>query len=104
MSYVRLSSDDFQSDFYIYDHVGGYIAMHMAARRHIRPPSKNPYDPVKQTDEWMKWGTEEIDLPEAGKMFTFGDMEDCIRKCEELIEKGFRAPDWMLDALREEVA
>lgn len=104
------------SDFYIYDHVGGYVSVNMAGNRH-RPsrPFEGPcvieVDPETHSGRlnpaWLAWldeGREAIDHPAAGHTFEFEDMADAIDKVEQLIAEGFLAPAGLLDALRAELA
>jgi len=92
------------SDFYIYDHCGGFVSVNVAGNR--RKPTR-PFTGSKASAEWMEWadeGREYIDHPAAGESFEFADMADAIAKVEELIAEGFLAPDWLLDSMREELS
>lgn len=103
------------SDFYIYEHVGGFFSVNVAGNRHkpTRPfdeakvvdENGNPESSGRASDAWMKWldeGREQIDHPDAGQTFEFFTMEEVIEKVEQLTNEGFLAPDWLLDTLREE--
>ena len=74
------------SDFYIYDHVGGYVAIHIAGNR-VNPDGSRT----------------NIDHPSAGESYEFTDMADAIDKGDELIAEGFLAPPWLIDSMREEL-
>lgn len=88
------------SDFYIYDHVGGFVSVNIAGNRH-KPGA--PFAGQRGSDDWFAWleqGREEIQHPDAGRSFDFEDMNDAIAKVEELIAVGFNAPEWLIDELR----
>ena len=89
------------SDFYIYDHVDGFVSVNVAGNRH-RP--SGPFERVAgDLTPWLEWvetGREKIDHPDAGKTFEFGDMTDAIAKVETLIADGLLAPDWLLEEMR----
>ena len=103
------------SDFYIYEHCGGFYSVNIASNRH--KPTR-PFSGAKVVDEngdpassgrassaWMEWldeNREKIDHPAAGETFEFATMREVIEKVERLIGEGFLAPDCLLDALREE--
>jgi hypothetical protein len=72
------------SDLYIYDHVGGYVAIHVAGNR-VNPDGSRTA----------------IDHPDAGESFDYDDMVDAIEKVEQLISEGFLAPSWLIDDMRE---
>ena len=103
------------SDFYIYDHVGGFVSVNVAGNRHrpSRPfvgeqvidvnPKTKCGKPNPAWWEWLDEGRETIDHPEAGKTFDFEDMADAIAKVEQLISEGFLAPSWLLDEMRAEL-
>lgn len=103
------------SDFYIYDHVGGFVSVNVAGNRHrpTRPftearvidvdPETKCGKPNPAWFEWLDENREPIDHPAAGETFEFTEMSDAIAKVEELIAAGFLAPDYLLDALREEL-
>jgi len=102
------------SDFYIYDHVGGFVSVNVAGNRHRPPaPFEGPrvidVDPETHCgranpawDEWLSQNREPIEHPDAGKTFEFADMEDAITKVEELIADGFLAPPWLIPSMRGE--
>lgn len=96
------------SDFYIYDHIDGFVSVNVAGNRH-RPQRSFVGKRVtenKANKEWLTWleeGRERIDHPAAGQTFEFADMADAIAKVEELIGEGFLAPDWLLDSMRYEL-
>jgi hypothetical protein len=111
----RLYWDIPTSDFYIYEHCGGFYSVNVAGNRR---KASRPFDGAKvvdgegvpassgrPSDDWMAWldeGREYIDHPAAGKSFEFATMREVIEKVEQLIGDGFLAPDYLLPNLREE--
>jgi hypothetical protein len=104
------------SDFYIYEHVDGFYSVNIAASRHCptRPFTEpkvvdadgKPAPSGRASGAWLAWLDEDrkpIDHPDAGKTFEYTTMVEVIAKVEQLIGQGFVAPDYLLDALREEV-
>lgn len=101
------------SDFYIYDHVGGYVSVNLAGNRRNPPepftgPTVIDVDPEtgcgRPNPDWFAWmdaHREYIDHPDAGESFAFDTMDEAIAAVEKWIAEGFRAPDWLLDKLRE---
>jgi hypothetical protein len=131
MSYCRWSSDDFKCDLYIYEHVGGFWALHVAGRRHVHTPpptyeypeehkkyfdeSKKYFDESKKSfsltkegsEAWLKWEEEnnslvDIDLPHAGETFELSSPGEAADKAEELRALGYHVPQYAIDRLREE--
>lgn len=106
MAYVRWSSDDFKSDFYIYTSGTHYHLLLAERRLKEDAPSvnENPFDMQTEFEAHCNWSRarfEDIDDPEAGASYRFDTMEEVVAECERLIEKGFCAPDWMMDRLRD---
>ena len=117
MSYCRWSSDDFESDLYIYESIEGF-QVHVASNRHNIDRSGLP--PVKELGEegWIEaWlarhaavqelvsdaPLEKIDLPQAGGSFRHFDTGwEAADKVAELAALGFHVPDGVVEALREE--
>lgn len=115
MSYCRWSSDDFQCDVYVYEHVHGGFVTHVAGNR--RTPSE-PFPPqVSITDidayiarrkivDAMLEATERkpIGLPHDGESFNDDTASECADRLERLRALGYNVPQRAIDALREEAA
>ena len=119
MSYCRWSSDNYKSDFYVYEDVSGGWTIHMAARRVVGdvPPLEWPKDPTDkaQQDAFMRsyraqsefFDTatrEDIGLPHDGESYGFATAGECADKCEELAALGYHLPAGVVEALRQEDA
>lgn len=132
MSYARWSSDDFQSDVYIYGTSEGNLkqtALHIAGNRAIIDRSGLPEVKWPSDDEWKAmtegetalWShdilkrnralgdllqecqREVIDHPLAGTTKYFDTTQECADYVEMLIAEGFNVPDGVVEALREDV-
>ena len=107
MAYVRFSSDDSESDFYIYASTSGDFRLHLADRRRKpdgKPPSENPYNFVTQSQKYWEWSDQQMEtipISEAGASMRFNTLQECIDESERLIKKGFKAPIWMIPTLKE---
>lgn len=114
MSYCRWSSvveGNFESDLYVYDHVGGYIALHVAQSRREGIENAPPLARAEATHDehiaaWaarMRWREKNpgkmvpIELPYAGESFEFPNPEACIAFLQGLKELGYRFPAYMLE-------
>ena len=126
MSYCRWSCDDFRSDLYIFEHVGGFWALHVAGSRYVHTPPPTyefPEEHKVYCDErkisfsltpegveaWIKWQDTDnprvaIDLPHAGEFFECATPGDCADKAEELMALGYHCPAYAIERLRDEQA
>lgn len=119
MSYCRWSTDDYQCDVYVYEHVGGWWQIHVASNR--RTP-KEPFPPkVKFTDggteqEWKQWHDrantvsdmldsaerKRIGLSCDGANFQCGTPGQCAEVLKMLKDEGYNVPQDVIDILRKE--
>lgn len=118
MSYCRFSTDSYRCDLYCYEDVHGHFVTHVAARRHTLPDDVQdaPFDlllsdPAEFTrqhyafmDALKHAPREPIGLPHDGESFSDGDLETMRERVAELIQLGYRAPDWLLPTIDEELA
>jgi len=113
MAYVRWSSEDFRSDFYIYAHVAGGFSVNLAGRRlrpgydHADAPDMMNKPPLSRgfNPDWLAWDEEaheNIEHPDAGETQMFATLTETIAACEKWIEEGFYAPAWMIPRLQKE--
>lgn len=112
MSYCRFSSDGFQSDVYVYESCHGGFTTYVAARRR----AKRIPDIDWTSDETIRASIaaqrEALDDPDNvfidlnlgadGAMFNDPSAKDCADRLIWLREKGYRIPQFAIDALREE--
>lgn len=117
MSYCRWSSDDFQCDVYVYEHVHGGFMVHVAANRVIftHPlPAVVPLDPdnfeafMERHQKVMSMvdaaERKSIGLPHDSEDFCEHDAGACADRLEQLRAVGYVVPQYAIDALREEAA
>lgn len=119
MSYCRWSSDNFQSDLYVYEDVYGGWTIHVAGNRIVGdvPPIVWPLDPKNgaQFGEYVASRSaqsafletanrETIKLPGAGETFVTDSPGACADKIEELASIGFIVPAGVVEELRAEDA
>ncbi len=112
MSYCRWSSDGFQCDVYVYETCGGY-AVHVARNR--RPRRVCDLD-VSSLEAFQR--THEQQLAELnaednepvpiggscdGKSFSMPDVVDTYRLLCELRLRGYKVPEYALEALLAEL-
>lgn len=121
MSYCRWSSDDFQSDVYVYEDCRGPWVVHVAGRRHVISLSGLPEVPDREVvgfDAWFevwherhelvsaridKAETVPIDHPAAGESRYFDTPGEAADWLDELAATGLHVPDGVCDALRDEM-
>ncbi len=114
MSYCRWSSvceDNFDSDLYIFGHVDGYIAIHIAASRlagaELAPVVPTTNDPIANVERYVarrRWlekmagNMVPIELPHAGESFRFAydDTQACEQFLRDLKKLGYHMPDYVL--------
>ncbi|NII53536.1 hypothetical protein [Luteibacter sp. SG786] len=115
MSYCRWSTDDFQCDLYVYESVGGFWSTNVAGNRIVYKeplPAPVPYT-AERFREWLERDERvfqmideadriDIDLPHAGESFEDPTPGACADRLEYLKGLGYRFPDDVIEALREE--
>ena len=116
MSYCRFSSDNFSSDLYCYASGCGYTT-HVAGNRVLGDiPKMQSWDSANfNADEYVAAAAkqhefletanrEAITLPHAGESFDDPTLEDFLARLLMLRELGYKFPDRVLEAVREEIA
>ena len=118
MAYCRFSTDDFRCDFYAYEDAGGGYTLHVAGSRlRWEPPAASPYDPrcwQLPAEEFNRISREyhaalaaadrePIGLDGAGDTQRFETLREMCDRIRELLELGFRAPDWLVPRMEEEM-
>lgn len=110
MSYCRFSSDDFQSDVFVYKHINGWWYTEVAEFRIVlaRPlPPRLPDGTSSQERDAEVLAIVEasdeaaIDLPHAGTTTKHATPEECASYLEQLRELGYHIPQHAIDQLRE---
>lgn len=109
MSYCRFSSDNFYSDFYVYESDVG-IEICVAGSRVIGDiPKLTEIDsPIffqshqRQMEFLKNCQHEDIKLPFAGKSFTEATPQEAIARIKELIALGYHAPAYLIPSLEED--
>ena len=113
MSYCRFSSDDCQSDVYVYEDVNGGWTTHVAANKHVfAEPLPVPVD-EKNFEAW--WEREKkvsaivskspvvpLGLTYDGQSFNDDSPEECAETLMMLRRHGYRVPQYAIDALTKE--
>lgn len=110
MSYCRFSSDDWKSDFYIYEAECGYYVGVAGVRYEgdIYPldftdGESLPYSYKKQMKSLDECKRVPINLEYAGTSHWFDDPESVIEFVEKLVEMGYHLPKGVIEALKEEI-
>lgn len=126
MSYCRWSSDDFQCDIYCYYSVGDFYQIFVAGNRIVGDiPKLLPYpskdgkivDNTQDKEGWDAWfkrhqeqmnwlktcERKPIGLPYDGQSFEEPDAQTCLDRLLELQKVGYRFPDYVLEAIKEEI-
>lgn len=92
MSYCRFSTNNFESDVYVYSHILGGITIHVAANRIT---TKAPEGGLL-SDHWKEWienaERKNIGGEHDGACYSCGSIEEAIEKLYELRSKGYRVP------------
>lgn len=115
MSYCRWSTDEYQCDLYVYESVGGFWSTNVAGNRlaYKEPlPAEVPFT-ADRLKEWHERHERvhamvgeadrvDIDLPHVGESFADASAGACADRLEYLKGLGYRFPDDVIDALREE--
>ncbi len=128
MSYCRWSTDDFQCDLYCYEDVSGGYTTHVAGRRrkYLEPlPPADPQPEHGNIEAWIAWAARQIDrlrlvqqrlenlqfeweelpTPDGGEWtFNDPDLPSFLARLLDLRRQGFQFPDYVLDAVRKEMA
>ena len=110
MSYCRFSSDDWQSDIYCYEHVDGFIAIHVAGSRHIIEDMPPPIDYESDKKGWIERQLkisdsldsskmEPIGLPHDGESYSLKTHQEAADKLKELKKIGYNVPEYAIEAL-----
>jgi hypothetical protein len=116
MAYCRWSSNNFQCDIYIYSDVNGGYTTHVAANKTIgdHPKRLDITTPGITPEQWLESNAAlekflesaqrvPLGLPYDGKSYNDATPELAIARLEELKRVGYRFPDGVIDALREEI-
>jgi hypothetical protein len=124
MSICRWSSDDYQSDLYVYESAEGFM-IHVSNGRYVtRNPLPEPIPKLHNVGldsrEWAEHAkavhdrsqlvhrmiceaaVAPIGLPCDGKTFVEPSAEACAARIQELIDMGYRVPDGVVEGLLEE--
>lgn len=124
MSYCRWSTDDYQCDVYVFEHVDGYWQTYVAGRkRRLRegvsfpPPLDNSADPdawfardhtvdqmIDEKNEGVLWDWEAVPQPPEGDSFQDATPGECADRLERLRGLGLSVPQDAIDTLRAEEA
>ncbi len=125
MSFCRFSSDDWQSDVYVWADVAGGYRTEVAGRRHMwkvdLPPARelpvgDPHSPERTAwaHEWVSrstrvnelmrdesnWEWLELPEPEGGTSYHHATGSECADNLERLRGLGFNVPQSTIDGLR----
>lgn len=108
MSYCRWSTDDFQSDVYVYESDSGFM-IHVAAAHPIMknlPPKvdltdyrnwRERYDKVSQI--LKNAPREPIDEQYAGRSFIYSTAKECAEELQKMQAVGVYVPDGVIESL-----
>lgn len=113
VSYCRFSTDGFQCDLYVYESAEGYM-IHTAQNRIVGEVPRMPSIFDVTAEEWTRQHRKQMEFIRTAKRekiegefanntFIERDLEDAIARLEMLRAAGFRFPDDVLTALREEL-
>lgn len=113
MSYCRFSSDNWESDVYVYEHVGGYFQCHVASAKH-KHPGGAPCPPLDYTSAdtltatynlqtaWLKEAVvSPLQLPHV-EDFTTPTAGEMAEQLIGLRAMGYHVPQKAIDRLMEE--
>lgn len=109
MSYCRFSSMSGRCELYVYYGYQGY-SLTVAARRKVTTLPDIPEGDLEALIARNKLVQEnpdlvqyvDINLPYAGKSFSFDEVQDCIAMVQELTALGYVVPPWLISVLQEE--
>jgi hypothetical protein len=114
VSYCAWSSDDYQSDVFVYENDGGWITHVAGARRQFAEPLPEPVS----DDNVMAWMARHakvseivdrsplvpIGLPHDSETFTDASPAECAERLRELRRIGYHVPQYAIDDLESEAA
>lgn len=113
MSYCRFSSDNWQSDVYVYADVTGGFALHVASRKlacELTPLPDINDDEVAwakayqaQLQEVSHAPREDIGLPYDGESYYLPDVQATLDKLFTLRDAGYRIPQHAIERLQGEL-
>jgi len=118
MSYCRWSTDNFGCDLYCYEDVAGGYTTHVAGNRIVGDVPKIGEFPLTWNDEereeyekrclaQMRFlqtcERKPIGLPYDGQSFNDSDLESFLERLLHLREVGYKFPDRVIDAVKEEL-
>ena len=122
MSYCRWSSDDYQCDVYVWEHMDGDVVVNVASCRHDLDSSPHQAERPAPVDikkdgveeyvlrhaEFMKFletcTVKPIGLAHDGESRTFEDKNEAADYLQALKLLGYNVPGQVIDTLREEAA
>ena len=111
MSYCRFSSDNWKSDIYCYESVGGGYVTEVAGQR---PAGEVPPASDVQTATYQEWQESylaqiealedlvPIGLPEDGQTFTDDTLDELLARLLWLRGLGYHVPEGAFEEIREE--
>ncbi len=113
MSYCRWSTDDFQSDVYVYESDWGFVIHVASARRVFNEPLPPQVDLHEDIDGWLKRHNKvtqmcetatmvPLELEGAGETYTYRDPREAATKLRELKAAGFYVPEGVPEELEAE--
>ena len=112
MSYCRWSSDNWRCDLYCYESTSGYWVTCVAYNRIIDYIPEIDWSASSyvinlqmeaQHEILCSARREDIGLPYDGEMFQDYNLEDLLDRILWLREVGYRCPDYVIEAIREEI-
>lgn len=114
MSYCRWSSDNWKSDVYVYEDVGGGWTIHVAGNKTIEPAPTVPALGSVSNEEWLAAHKvqmaflntaprKSIGLSHDGQSFNEDDIPTTISRLLELRSMGYHVPEYALESLRDEL-
>lgn len=114
MAYCRFSTDDFLCDLYCYEDIRGGFTTHVAALKVVYAEPLPPVCPIEDFGWW--WLRHQkvmqmhktadkvpIGLPHDGETFNDDTLEEFIDRLLMLKEAGYRFPEDVIEAVREEI-
>lgn len=114
MSYCRFSSDDFQSNVYVYEHVHGGYFTHVASRKLISdipklsPPSDKSLDNFVESYRAQSAAIKvaefaPIGLPYDDENFVDDTLPELLNRLTMLKEVGYHIPQEAFDRIKAEI-
>lgn len=116
MSYCRFSSDDWQSDVYVWADISGGYRVEVAARRQTWDVPLPPKVDISDIDAWLdrwvavsallrdesNWHWEDCPTDPGGNSYHHTTAGECADDLVRLRGLGFNVPQSAIDGLREE--